>query len=268
MVATFDIDAPVIVRESVIGLSPEEIRGMDPTRLLEMLEPFVNKYASRSYIPGLDFADKAQEIRMTVLRCQKAYDPDAEVARGKRRSSFMNFLITAVSNRLGNLDFAAERQHYVVTELRCLGCERLVSVHSDEKRCASCGGGRWGNVRNGRTRSTDALSELGDFWEPAGPDDGLAEVLDVIRRIVSHVESSARREVEVHLMAALGFGKPGTKVDPAVPVVVRRRIVQVIKEHPGILNGIPYGARVQRTQVRVRGGEMGGCQTAEDIGAA
>ncbi len=210
-----------------------ELKALTPEDLLERMEPLIGRYVRRAFIPGFDPEDVRQEICLTIWHCQQQYDPENKKGHQDRASSFMNFVIHAISNRLGNLDYYGRKQRYVTSALSCLTCGHEVYVYSRVKKCPECGNGQWGNVRTAPPRSTEALLEVSEFLVPVGETDEYhIETLDLIERLAAELPTEMRTSSVSLMREAAGLAAGSGKV---MPIKLRRLLVDGLTKNPGIL---------------------------------
>lgn len=124
-------------------------------------KPLIAKYA-RWNIPGYAPDDIAQEVRLTLWKCQQAFDPETRKGFNGRPSSFLNYLITSIENTLGKAPRRFSQSYYQpVTGLECMGCGGQAAVEQGSKRqtCKGCGGKRWRAVHGGSIVAIDPDAE-------------------------------------------------------------------------------------------------------------
>jgi len=213
-------------------MTVEELKSIAPEELFGLLKPLLTRSVFRSHVPGFEHDDKMQELLLRIWRCQQNYDP-TKVGHNGKPSSFINYVIHAISNCLGNLDYYGRRQRHVVVSLECEGCGAPGRLHRapGDKKCASCGGGRWKSVYGNQIGSVDKLAEAGDFWQPTASDEYDGEATDLVDRIVDRLPAAHRAEARAALYRVvldIPVVSQNGKVKPTqLPVKLQR----LIREH-------------------------------------
>lgn len=189
--------------------SGSAVRAKTIEELWTQFEPFIYKYThnngysrfAKNGIPGYDVEDFEQEAYLILYRCQQSFMPEDKdnVGHAGKRSSFMNFLASALDNRWAKLRAATDKFHRPVQMMICANepCSTKVPP-APRAKCPSCGGQRWIMERS----QLDSLDTL--LVEPVGESGDLStvnyildelpkELLPSIMRLLSGEDTAADR---------------------------------------------------------------------------
>lgn len=137
------------------------VAGIAYEDLVREVTPLLGKYAARAVVssthrdlPGLEYEDVMQELRLIVWHCQSRYTQD--------KASFLNYLMASCQNRIRTVVMKAY-QAYPITALRCRTCDRTRPVEGARGGLCQCGGTTWVSQHDIHAQaSLDAVTEAED----------------------------------------------------------------------------------------------------------
>lgn len=182
---------------TILGLSPEEIRSLSIEDLIIKLTPLIEGTLNKAKISGAEREDIKQELLLVLWKCQRSYFPDIKTGFEGRKSSFYTYLVNSFSNKLSHIRENTNKETKYSLYLKCKSCGAL-GLGRARTKCA-CGNRTWDTTSLTTYRSIDSagLSGLFLMLQDMSNDYAAVEEKDYIRYIINNLpknlQESARK---------------------------------------------------------------------------